>query len=816
MYYPFKTIKTASANRLPLTARPLRKTIATALVSLVVIQPQFLLSAEQKAEQQQVVHQYDINPGPLAQVINLFASVAGLALTFDANDLDNRPSQGLSGQYTINQGFAKILNGTGLQAIKNDDGSFVLKKIPVVPLSEKISTLPEVPVKAKAYNNDSEIVKNKIATRTKFATKTDTPLIETPQSISVVGAEEISDIQAQNLIDSLGYVAGVARVEGLDRTTESLLLRGFEAWADNGSIYRDGTKYSVNLNNGTQEPYGMERVEVLKGASSVLFGAAAPGGIINTVSKKPSIKTMRELHVQGGSFDRKQLSGDFTGALDDDGIWAYRVVFLNRNSDTFIDHVSDDRAYIAPSLSWKPTDKTSLTILSEYQKDRTAYVYGLPAEGTVLFNPNGHISRSRFVGEPGFDKFDNTRWSIGYLFEHVFSDQLKIRNNTRYYRQFNERPFVYIDGLTVDKRRTDFRAAVYARDESSAVTSDTSLQYHWGEGDIKHTSLIGVDITHQRHQQAISTASASELDLFDPVYGTGVGALSYTGTKKLHDQKLGLYFQDQMKILNKWVVSVGGRQDWSKNDNRPAAGIWAKERSDAFTTRLGLVYLAENGLSPFISFSQSFEPTAGIDRSGSRLKPSEGEQYELGLRYQPEGAATSISAAIYQLTKTNVSVTDPVNTLFTIQNGKVRSRGFELEARTRVNDSTNLIAAYSYTDARNIKSSPLTPELDDTRTGGVPYNQLSIWGDHEFGPSGLPGLKMGVGIRYVGATRGSFVDAEVPSYTLIDAMASYTTGPWKLALNATNLGDRYYVASCTYGCFYGEPRKILATATYRW
>jgi iron complex outermembrane recepter protein len=811
MHHPSNKTKTISK----LSLKPVRSAIVGVMISLANLPAHITYAADSKAEQQ-TVRQYDIEGGPLAEVINLFASAAGVVLTFNAEDLQNKTSPGLHGQFSVNQGFAKLLNGTGLQVKKNEDGSFILKKLPAPISSEKISTLSEVTVNAKVLEEDG-VVKNKIAKRTLFATKTDTPLIETPQSISVVGAQEINDIQAQNLMDGLGYVAGIARVEGLDRTTESLLLRGFEAWADNGSIYRDGTKYSVNLNNGTQEPYGMERIEVLKGASSVLYGAAAPGGIINTVSKKPTIKSIHELNVQGGSFNRKQVSGDFAGALDEEGIWAYRLVFLDRNSDTFIDHVSDDRAYVAPSISWRPTDQTSLTILSEFQKDRTAYVYGLPAQGTVLFNPNGHIQRSRFVGEPGFDKFDNTRWSIGYLFEHAFSDQLKIRNNTRYYRQFNDRPFVYIDGLTADFRSTDFRGAAYVRDQSRAITSDTSVQYKWGHGEIAHTSLVGLDITRQRHQQALSTASADALDLFDPVYGTGTGPLDHVGTKKLHDQKIGLYFQDQMKIHNQWVVVLGGRQDWSKNDNRPAgANEWTKEQSDAFTARLGLVYLADNGIAPFFSYSQSFEPTAGIDRNGTRLKPSEGEQFELGVRYQPEGINTSISAAIYQLTKSNVSVTDPVNTLFTVQNGKVRSRGFELEAKTKLDSNTNLTAAYAYTDARNIKSSPLTPELDDSRTGGVPFNQLSLWADQEFSSFGAPGFKLGAGLRYVGSTRGSYVDAEVPSYTLIDAMASYTTGSWKMALNATNLADKYYVASCTYGCFYGEPRKILATATYRW
>jgi iron complex outermembrane receptor protein len=283
---------------------------------------------------------------------------------------------------------------------------------------------------------------------------------------------------------------------------------------------------------------------------------------------------------------------------------------------------------------------------------------------------------------------------------------------------------------------------------------------------------------------------------------------------------LGVYFQDQMKISDKWVVLLGGRHDSVRYDESnffTGEKSADNEKSSAFTGRAGLVYLADNGLAPFLSYSESFEPTSGRDRLGSRFKPTTGEQVEAGIRFQPKGSNTLISAAVYQLTRQNVLVADPQDPTLSssIQAGEIRSRGFELEARTSISRHANVIAAYAYTDARTTRASALQPEQQDRRTYGVPRNQLSLWGDYSFGEFGLPGLKVGVGMRYVGSTRSQNYNV-VPSFTLLDAMVSYTTGPWRFALNATNLADKNYVGSCSTVCFYGEPRKVIGTATYRW
>lgn len=498
---------------------------------------------------------------------------------------------------------------------------------------------------------------------------------------------------------------------------------------------------------------------------------------------------------------------------------------LKRDSDSFIDRVPDDRTYVAPSLKWQPDANTSLTLLAEVQKDRTTYVYGLPAYGTLLPNINGQIPRNRFIGEAGRDKFDLDRYSIGYLFEHAFSEKLKLRNSMRYYNAKSSYFSTDGWGLSADQRSVVERYYQPRWDRSSAFVTDTSLQYQLDQGRIKHTMLVGFDYALPKHETERYEQQAADLDVFNPVYGKPVGPVSpyYRSSWKNDYKRLGIYAQDQIKIDDKWVVLLGGRYDKVRfNETNFFTGdvSAANEKSSAFTGRVGVVYLAANGLAPFFSYSESFEPTQGQDRLGSRFKPTTGQQYEAGVRYQPSGSRAMVSAAVFQLTRQNLLVPDPqdASRAFNIQAGEVRSRGFELEARSSIGRNVNIIAAYAYTDARTTQASPLQPDELGKRSIGVPYNQISLWGDYSFGDFGLAGLKVGMGARYLGQTRGLAhgVPVSLPAFTLVDAMVSYTTGPWRFALNLTNLTDKTYIANCSYGCFYGEPRKVIGTATYRW
>lgn len=774
----------------------------------------------EETTQTQAGKSYDIPPGSLDQVLGRFGRETGLMISIDADLTAGQNSRGLNGRYTPTAGLDAILRPHGLEAVPGINGGYRVKKLPVADKTGEATLTPVTVTANNSQENAWGPVKGYVAKRSATGTKTDTPIIETPQSISVVGAEQVEAMKAQNLTDALGYVAGLNRLEGTDRTTDAFMLRGFQAFSSDGNLYRDGSKYTLNPYNGQQELYGLERIEYLKGASSVLYGTSAPGGIINTVTKRPTDETLRELNLEVGSFDRKQISGDFSGKFAPESDWSYRLTFLNRDSDTFTDYVKDDRTFIAPALKWQPNAQTSFTLLGEYQRDWTNYVYGLPTEGTILPNQNGRIARDLFVGEKSdkSDYNDVDRGSLGYLFEHAFDENTKLRHSLRYMQGKTDRSFTWVWGLSADQRNPAMRVVSGIAEDYSMATSDTSLEHRWAIGNIENTTLVGVDYTYQDYKKTQwDRDTAGTFDYFNPTYGNAIGDRYNFRNQRDKSNRVGLYAQNQAKIDNRWVVLLGGRQDWSRGDHLAFFKSEAiKDRTDAFTGRAGLVYLADNGLAPYISYSQSFEPTVGFDRTGTRFKPTEGEQYEAGIRYQPEGRDVLLTAAVYQLTRTNVTVTDPVDINFSVQHGEVRSRGLELEARTRIGRHANLIAAYAYTDARTLKSSPLTPEQEGKRTGAVPYHSFSLWSDYEFGSFGLPGLKAGIGARYVGSTEALHITGTVPSYTVFDAMASYTTGPWKIALNATNLTDKNYVASCTYGCFYGEPRKVVASVSYRW
>jgi iron complex outermembrane recepter protein len=753
---------------------------------------------------------------PLDQALAQFARQADLQLAASPELLRGMQGQAVTGALDMKTALGKLLRGTGLQG-RISDGLLTIER--AAPRAEAETILPIVRVMASADRESATgPVLGYAAKRSASATKTDTPIVETPQSITVVAADQIEALAAQSITDAIAYSVGALRAPYMERTGDVVVLRGFSINAS----YRDGTHYQANRFDGQQEPYGLERIEVLKGASSILYGAAEPGGVLNTVSKRPTNESLRELNVSVGSFKRKQVSGDFGGALSDDGTWSYRLTALKRDSGTSIDHVPDNRTYIAPALKWQPNASTSLTLLTEYQRDHTAYGGdGLPTIGTALPNPNGQIPRQRFVGEPGYDRYDIERHSVGYLLEHAFSDHLTLRHSLRSYHMRQDWSSVYISLDLAEDQRTSLGRGAEDRDEKNSVlSSDTSLQLDWQAGGIVHKSLVGIDYSVSKVASGRYDRTAGPLDLYAPVYGGGVGAPVPSYGWRSQTKQLGLYLQDQMKLADQWVLLLGGRHDAVRQDQcdyfDPTNCSINDEKSKAFTGRAGVVYLAGNGLAPFASISQSFEPATGLDSKGARFKPTRGEQVEFGVRYQPAGDALMLSAAVYQLTQTNVLVDDPVNSGYQMQQGEARSRGVELEAKGHVTRNAQVIAAFTYTDARTTKASALYPEQAGKRSSGVPYKQLSLWGDYSFGLFGQPGLQLGAGARYVGETTSQWHDVRARAYTVFDAMVSYSTGPWKLALNVSNLADRTYVASCPYRCFYGEPRKAIATATYRW
>lgn len=659
------------------------------------------------------------------------------------------------------------------------------------------------------------------ASRAATGTKTDTPLNEIAQAISVVTADQISDTGARTLQDALGYTAGVSAEQGSygSQSTESFMIRGFEVQPYSGGILRDGMKYQPNVYNGAQETYGLERVEVLKGASSLLYGTGAPGGVINTVSKRPSADMLKELSVTVGSNRRRQLAADYGGALDDGNVWTYRLTGLARQGDSVVDFGYNDRSYLAPALTWKPSAATSLTLLSSYQHSKVTDNGNLPIRGTLQDNPNGKLPIERYLGEPGFNYFDNTQKTIGYVFNHAFNDSLTLNQGLRYFRSELDYKYYQILGVESDLRTVRRRGRAF-QDNTNALTVDTNLSWKIRSGDIAHTVLVGIDYLSQHHDSDRANTAWAPIDAYRPVYGSAPLGSTQTDMWRLRQYGTGVYLQDQVKFGQQWVLLLGGRHDRTRQDQADLLVGPQKvtQKDNANTGRAGLVYLAANGLAPYISFSQSFAPESGFSRSGEQFKPTRGEQYEAGVRYQPANSSLLLSGALYQLTQTNVQTPDPADPdNYSVQTGEVRSRGLELEAKGSPLRNLELVAAYAYTDAKTTRSN--NPDEIGVRQISVPRTTASLWAHYRLAGLGMAPLQIGAGVRHVGDRPGNIygVPAE-PAYTLLDAVLSYDHGHWRYALNANNLADKRYVPSPCYGrgCTYGAPRSIALNASYRW
>jgi iron complex outermembrane recepter protein len=714
--------------------------------------------------------------------------------------------------------------------------------------------LPKVKVSDTATEDAYGPAPGYLAKRSGSGTKTDTPIIETPQSISVVTADQIRATNSQTLQETLVYTSGIATGSAAanPQIADTFFLRGFQADNQFGSFYRDGMRYQANISNGKQEPYGLERVEYLKGPASILYGTAAPGGIINTVSKRPQAFDFRELNLEFGSFERRQVSGDATGPIDEAGTWLYRVTALGREADTFVDFGRDDRVYVAPALTWRPTENLDVTLLTNYQKTKQSDPGQLPLNGTILPNANGELPRDVYLGEPDFNKFDTEIYSAGYELDYRISESLTLRNKLRYYDAKLDNEFVLLNnnGLLIGaQQRTLGRQARRHDDETTQLTSDTGLQVNVTTGPFEHTVLVGIDALRSKYQSVRLSGTYGNIDAFNPV-PTGTRTLAPMRIQTDNRRQTGIYLQDQIKYDDKVVFTIGGRRDFFQNEDVIRAPTLAgssniRDRENATTGRAGLVYLFKNGLAPYASYSESFNPTNGqVDANLQPFEPDEGEQVEAGIRYQPPNGNYLLSAAVYEITRSNVLTPDPTGSGNSIQAGEVESRGVEVEAKGSFGQSLDLVLSYTYADTEitegtccvlpralatllGIAVPPGAPGVFVSNLGtsfsGVPRNSAALLADYRFDQLGVPDLSFGIGVRYSGRKPGNTItdsNLEVPSFTITDARLNYTFKSWRFAANVFNLTDKKFIPSnCIIGvrgCAFGEPRKFTASVSYNW
>ncbi|SNS35303.1 iron complex outermembrane recepter protein [Sphingomonas laterariae] len=672
--------------------------------------------------------------------------------------------------------------------------------------------LPVMAAEAAAEAAETAADENVIVvTGANAGTKTETPLVELPQPITIISSETYISQGAINISDTVKYAAGVlANPYGRDTRVDGFNVRGLDALQ-----FRDGMRdifsYYASI---TSDPYNFSRVEIVRGPASVLFGQGSIGGLVNLVSKTPDFETRGELNAVYGSYDRKELLGDVNVALTDN--LAIRAVGRVRDADTYVDHVPDDRVMFAPSIRWQPTPDTNIVLTGLYQEDDTGSTSQfLPIVGTFKPNPvaGEQLDRYVFVGKAGWDRYNGRSLQGGGTITHNFSDNIRLSLKARYIDSDLEYNTHYADSYSnptdpYSVYGTDGRTIGLIADASDArmnvFSTDNNLQVNFNTGDdIEHKLLVGIDYSWNKVSKRYD-GGFEVVDLYDIDYDallTYDPSGPFTSTSQ---KQLGVYVQDQIRLYDRVSVVVGARRDRVTGSSG--------QKDNATTFRAGIIGEIGAGFSPFFSYTESFLPVAGLIENpdgtfGDPYVPQTGTQYEAGIKWQPD-ANTLITATAFKIKERNRVLYLAAGG--TTQSGELNTKGFEVEASHTLPGNFELLANYGY--------SKLKSETN-TSLDYMPRHTASAWTTKTFGLPGEAQLRLGGGVVYAGKSisTSSIWSIVTPSRTTVDALAEVSWDNWRFALNATNLFNNKYYASCLArgDCFMGAPRNVMGTVSYR-
>jgi len=710
-------------------------------------------------------------------------------------------------------------------------------------------------------------------------TKTDALLIETPQTITVIDERELALRNATSINQAVGYVAGVAANQrgGTVTRYDQLLVRGFAP-----GLYLDGMRLIAGPYSTPQTDFNrIDQIDIVKGPASVLYGNSTPGGLINLSSKKPQETAFGRVELQAGNYAALRAVADVNQPLTADGTLLFRVVGGWQKNDGFTPGTESERYHVSPMVTFAPGPDTSLTLIAAYQHAPSGGGYsGVPAYGTVLPSAAGPLTLHVNTGDPGYERYDHKQKAITALFRHDFDEHLSFRSNFRYQNNTLRYRQLYVAGYATTgtgiNRNSDYSTIIRggggADEDFDTLTLDNHLSAKFATGPLRHNLLAGIDyqfIAGENFQQFNTgqtgnpVTSIPNLNLYAPIYGGTLPSLDLTtlspnfvNTYTKRDQ-VGLYLQDQASIGRLQLIA-SGRWDWYNQTaiNKKLASNNVNRLSQAaFTMRLGALYEFGFGLSPYVSYSESFEPQTGTTYLGVPFDPVTGKMIETGLKYQPAGLNALFTLSVYDLRRQNVPVADPrggtngIPTNSQVQIGEVRVRGVELEGRGQVAPGLDVIVAAAYTDAIVTQGAPAlpptatnsgTPTTTGTRQLGTPEWQASTFLAYDFAKAGheglAGGLTLGAGLRYVSGSAGStsyavinnvttFQGFMTEDFTLIDGVVGYdlaylghSLDGWSVALNAANLLDARYVSACPFSnsCYFGASRTVTGSLRFKW
>ncbi|EIM76523.1 hydroxamate-type ferrisiderophore receptor [Nitratireductor aquibiodomus RA22] len=659
------------------------------------------------------------------------------------------------------------------------------------------------------------------------ATKTGTAALETPQATSSVTRRQIDEQNPQTVSEALRYTSGVLSDRDSNARYDSVFLRGFGAFgtATNYVSFLDGLKLPRGqaFAQTSIDPFLLDRIEVLKGPSALLYGQTSPGGLVNQISRAPSAEPYNEVWFQGGTHSRMQGGLSSRGALSSDGTWQYGISAVGRVAGTRYDDVDEKRFGVAPSLTWQPDADTSLTISGYFQKDpeggyfNSLYPTFLAPEGY-----RSHLGRDLNIGDPGFDAFEREQYGIGYQFEHRFNDLVTVRSNLRYSHVAIDFRSLQMSG-PINAAGEIPRHALRSIEDAGGLSFDNQAEFNFSTGALEHVVLAGIDYQSTGSDWQYRFGAAPALNVTNPQYGQPIGPLMTFIDSHQKLRQTGIYVQDQMSFGGFRAV-VGVRHDWTRQVSENRLATTSSEQSSGETSyRAGLLYQFENGLAPYASYSTSFEPTIGVDASGNPFEPTSAQQYEIGLKYQPAGFDALFTVSAFDIRQTNVLTPGSIPG-FNVQEGEIHSRGIEFEARGNLTSNLELIAALTLLDTR-VSESGVHANIGK-RPQAVPDYFGSIWANYAFGNGTLDGLSVGGGLRFVGSSYADDANTiKADGYALVDLALRYDFGAKNHALkglegtfNVTNLFDKEYYSSCSSNiyCQFGNGRQVQAGLRYKW
>jgi iron complex outermembrane receptor protein len=755
------------------------------------------------------IRSYNIPAGPLNAVLTRFLGESGILLSGSTELAQGKQSPGVQGNLTPDAALAALLAGTGLQAVADTQGRFVLME------AASGGTLPAVTVTDDSYQETAwGPVRGYAAKRSATATKTDTPIIEIPAAVQVVPREIIEDQKAVNLKDVYENVSGVQQAGNtLNAQTEVLpIIRGFESPA----LMRNGLRATEA---GAVDLVNVERVEVLKGPASILYGALEPGGIVNYVTKRPQAESFHVVEQQVGSFDYRRTSIDSTGPLNADGTLLYRVNLAQTDADSFRDSMTLERTAVAPSLLWRPTDRTELLLDFSYVKEKQPYDTGIP----LFANGKPRTSERAFFNDPDLDGRTNEDYYAGYQLSHVFSPTWSVRNQLQFHRAHNRNEALRPRDIQGNNLRQRYQNEDRVDDEVQFVLDGTAK---FSTGAIDHALLIGAEYIEQDSDfDRFRVNSPNVVISDDPVVNFNPPANQKPTEDLSQTRWTSVYLQDQLSLLEgrRLKLLLGGRFDdvATKGSANGVATTDIKDR--AATGRAGLLYMLSSQHSVYLSASQSFRPqfAFAVDAGGKPLDPETGLQYEAGLKSALLDERLFATLAVYQIEKKNVAVFDQALFNATGQSAyfpgvKERSRGVELDVAGNITSQLKILASYAYTDTEVLENEGDPSQVGEP-LGGVALHTGRLWLSYDFNKAGpLGGFGLGGGARYVGESTAQFDTAvKLDPYTVADLSLWYNWRNVKASLNVKNLFDKDYIvrASHTAIAHPGTPRSVFASVS---